>query len=316
MKIDKTRSITHTKYWTINDFGAKKKPLSILKFFQILINKFILNKLGLEVRRKQINYRLEQKSYSKDANILQFRDERIANFLFEFGITYKISFEKEMLLKNIALYDQIFREDKISDLNGGMGYNKGLFIFILMSHLQPNTVIESGVWRGFTTYLIDKAIPKNAKIYCFDINLNKVEFKSNKASYFEQDLSQIDDVDYTKVDFAFFDDHVSIYDRLKLCVLNKINVVVVDDDVSLTQVHSDGWPPIPTASMLYDYDLIPKRFNWITHGKSASADISDLDVSDICDFYRYIPFPKLGDFTGYEDSSFTSLLINTNNLIS
>lgn len=317
MKTDKTRSITHTKYWSINDFGpSKRNSLSVLKFFQNLINKFILNKLGLEVRRIQTGHRLEQRSYTKDVNILQIRDERIADFLIKFGESFEIYFEKEMLAKNLALYDQIFREDIISDLNGGMGYNNGLFLFIIMSHLQPNTVIESGVWRGFTTYLIDKAIPKNGKIFCFDINLDRVEFKSNKASYFEQDLSQISDIDYTNVDFAFFDDHVSIYDRLKLCVLNKINFVVVDDDVSLTQVHSDGWPPIPTASMLFEYDLRPNRFDWISNGKSASADISDLDVSDICKFYRYVPFPKLGDFTGYKDSSFTSLLIKKSGLVS
>lgn len=310
MKIDKTRSITHTKYWARSGIRTSKSKVPIVKFFQNFINKFILGKLGLEIRRIQTSHRLEQKSFTKDPNILKIRDERIANYLIEFGTNYEIHFEKDLLLKNFTLFEQIFREDKISDLNGGMGYNNGLFLFILISHLQPNAVIESGVWRGFTTYLIDKAIPKNGKIYCFDINMDRVEFESNKASYFEQDLSQIDDVDYAKVDFAFFDDHVSIYDRLKLCVSNKIKFVVVDDDVSLTQVHSDGWPPIPTASMLYEYDLLPKKFSWITNGEFASSDISDLDVSDICNFYRYVPFPKLGDFTGYKDFSFTSLLIS------
>jgi hypothetical protein len=85
--------------------------------------------------------------------------------------------------------------------------------------------------------------------------------------------------------------------------------VVVDDDVSLNQVHSDGWPPIPTASMLFNYDKIPKKFDWISNGISANADISGLKVDDICEFYSYIPFPKLDEYTGYNDSSFTSLLL-------
>ncbi|MDC0370951.1 hypothetical protein OAM86_03905, partial [Porticoccaceae bacterium] len=106
-----------------------------------------------------------------------------------------------------------------------------------------------------------EAISKDSKIYCFDINLTRTEFKSEKATYYERDLSLVDDINFGSVNFAFFDDHVSIYDRLQLCLQNKIEIVVVDDDVSLTQVHSDGWPPIPTASMVFNYDKIPKKFD-------------------------------------------------------
>lgn len=312
MKINKSKFITYTKYWTINLDKRKKTQSSFLILIQKLINKFILNILGLELRSNSVSQRLEQISYTKDTNILKLRDNKIAKFLLEFGVIHNINFNEYKLRKNLIKFDQIFREEKITDLNGGMGYNNGLFLFILLSHFQPKNVIESGVWRGFTTYLIDKAIPKTGKIFCFDINLNKVEFKSKKASYFENDLSFIDSINYSKVDFAFFDDHVSIYDRLKFCVHNKIKTVVVDDDVNINQVHGDGWPPIPTASMVYDYDQIPKKFSWITNGLYASANIADLEVGDIQEFYRYIPFPKLGELTGYIDTSFTSLLISKN----
>ena len=58
--------------------------------------------------------------------------------------------------------------------------------------------------------------------------------------------------------FCIFYDHVSIYDRLKFCLKNEIEIVVVDDDLSVSQVHSDPWPPIPTASMIYNYEKNPK----------------------------------------------------------
>ena len=315
MKTDKNNGITHTKYWSFINFDKKRYStnfsLRVIKFLKNLINKGFLNKFGFEIKRKEMSFRPEQRSYTDNSQILSLRNDQIANFLIRFGSNHSIGFEKQELLKNIQLYDSIFKNEKISNLNGGMGFNNGLFLFILFSHFQPKVVIESGVWRGFTTYLIDKAISKDSKIYCFDINLTRTEFKSEKATYYERDLSLVDDVDFGNVNFAFFDDHVSIYDRLQLCFQNKIEIVVVDDDVSLTQVHSDGWPPIPTASMLFNYDKIPKKFDWISNGISASADISGLKVDDICEFYRYIPFPKLDEYTGYKDSSFTSLLLKS-----
>ena len=61
--------------------------------------------------------------------------------------------------------------------------------------------------------------------------------------------------------------------------------------------------------MIYNYDKIPKKFEWINNGLQASADISNLTVNEICEYYRYIPFPQLTKYTGYVDTSFTSLLL-------
>ena len=221
MKTDKDNSITHTKYWSHHNSErgglAPNVSSRIINFLKNLINKRFLNLFGFAIKRKQSSFRLEQRSYTNNTQILLLRNDQIANFLIKFGTRYGIKFEKEELLKNIKIYDLIFKNEKISDLNGGMGFNNGLFLFILFSHFQPKKVIESGVWRGFTTYLIDKAISKDSKIYCFDINLSRVEFNSEKATYYERDLSLVDDADFGSVNFAFFDDHVSIYDRLQFC---------------------------------------------------------------------------------------------------
>ena len=190
-----------------------------------------------------------------------------------------------------------------------MGYNNGLILFILFSHFQPKVTIESRVWRGFTTYLIDKALPDDSKIYCFDIDLQKNEFHSKKATYIEKDITLFDELNLTTVDFAFFDDHVSIYDRLTLCFKNKIQIIIVDDDVSFTQVHTDGVPAVPTASMIFNYDKIPKKFSWVSKDKPFNLDISNLDIKNICDYYKYIPFPSLKEYTGFDNSSFTSLIL-------
>jgi len=311
MKFDKHNSRTYTKYW---NYKNKESPLDnlfdkIKNFLKYIINTLFLNNFNFTIVRKNSIYRREQKSYSKNLELLSLRNEQIKEFLIEFGLGFGIEFDKVELVKNIERYEEIFRTVKIKDLNGGMGFNNGLFFYVLISHFKPKVVLESGLWKGFSTFLIDDAISKESKIFCFDINLDKREFLSKKAHYFETDLSITTEVEFNSVDFAFFDDHVSIYDRLKFCLKNKIDIAVVDDDVSLTQVHSDGWPPIPTASMIFNYDKIPKSFDWINNGIPAHADITGLKVDDICEYYKYIPFPQLTAYTGYKDTSYTSLLL-------
>ena len=311
MKPDKLNAVTHTHYWGYENkkYFSKSYLNKIRYFLKYVINKLFLNNLGYQIVQKFSNYRKEQRSYLKNSEILSLRNIQISDYLFQFGLGFGIEFKKTKLLNSIERYEEIFRNSKIRDLNGGFGFNNGLFFYVLISHFQPKKILESGVWRGYSTFLIDEATPIESKILSFDINLDKREFISKKASYFESDLSLVSDVNFSKVDFALFDDHVSIYDRLKFCLKNEIEIVVVDDDLSVSQVHSDPWPPIPTASMIYNYEKIPKKFNWICNGMLANADIGGIAVNDIREHYKYIPFPQLAEFTGYQDSSFTSFLL-------
>ena len=311
MKPDKFNSVTHTHYWSYknNKFFSENYLSKIKSFLKYVINTLFLKNLGYQIVQKFSNYRKEQRSYLKNLEILSSRNKQISDHLFKFGLSIGVEFEKTKLFNCIDRYEKIFRNSKIRDLNGGLGFNNGLFFYVLICHFQPKKILESGVWRGYSTFLIDEATSIDSKIFCFDINLGKREFISKKASYFESDVSQVSEVNFSKIDFAFFDDHVSIYDRLKFCLKNEIEIVVVDDDLSVSQVHSDPWPPIPTASMIYNYEKIPKKFNWICNGMLANADIDGLLVDDICKNYKYIPFPQLAEFTGYQDTSFTSFLL-------
>ena len=192
-----------------------------------------------------------------------------------------------------------------------MGYNNGMMLFCVSRFYSPKIVIESGVWRGFTTYLLDSAIPSDSLIYAFDINLSLIEFQLTKATYYEKDIStQNLDLKGYKV-LTFFDDHVSHYDRLRYCIKNQIDMVVFDDDVSVTTVHSDGWPPIPTANMVINYEHIPHKFKWVSNGRIGEADISMISKST-CELirheYNYQIMPDLFELTGYRNSSVTSFM--------
>ena len=61
--------------------------------------------------------------------------------------------------------------------------------------------------------------------------------------------------------------------------------------------------------MIYDFENIPQNFEWVTNDIDASADISSIDVKPIIEKYTRVTFPSLSVYTGYRDTSFTSLIV-------
>tara|TARA_X000000368_G_C23033750_1_gene713683 strand:- start:721 stop:1656 length:936 start_codon:yes stop_codon:yes gene_type:complete len=309
MKIKKYKDqfITSTNYWSFVNISTQKD--STRRKIKYFLNKYLAKIFKLKIISSNSDVRPEQRSYTKDSSIIKKRNSKISDLVVNHFSKFNIYLDGSEVLVSINEYDVFFRNSEISDLNGGMGYNNGLILYILCKYIKPLKIIESGVWRGYTTFLLDKASPINAEILCYDINLRLVEFKSKKASYYEADISEHIIKDHEDFDLAFFDDHVSHYDRLNFCLENNIKYIILDDDVSAYQTHSDGWPPIPTAAMIYDFENIPQNFEWVTNDIDASADISSIDVKPIIEKYTRVTFPSLSVYTGYRDTSFTSLIV-------
>ena len=312
MKIKKFKNefITTTDYWGYSNESLE--TFSFKKLLKKIINGKILSFLNLKLVSSKNELRPEQKSFLVTEKVIKNRNKLIADTLVGYLSKFNINLNKQELQNDISYYDILFSDSDISNLNGGMGYNNGLITYIVCKYIQPKTIIESGVWRGYTTYLLENASPKNTKMSCYDINLETIEYYSKNAEYFEMDISENNIKDHNNYDLAFFDDHVSHYDRLHFCNNNNIKFVILDDDVSIYQVHSDGWPPIPSASMVFDYHNVCKDFEWKINGIDAKADIHNLNVEPIIDNYKYIPYPDISMYTGYKDTSYTSLLILIN----
>ena len=305
----KDKSVTITKYWWFKDGMPKSKVDGLKSITKKLINNLFLNKVGFKLIKNTSAFRPEQRYYISDEKVLRIRNSKISNYLCEYFKSFGVVIGIDFCQSQIIHYERIFRDAKISDLNGGMGFNNGLILFILTALLDPKKIIESGIWCGYTTLLLDKASCDDSEIHCYDINLDRNEYKSRKAYYFNCDISESVDISYVDFDLALFDDHVAHFDRILFCLRNNVKAIILDDDVAVEQVHSDGWPPIPTASMVYNYSEIPHEFSWVGNGLIGEADIKGLAVDDIVSGYRYIPFPNLSHLTGYENVSFTSLLI-------
>lgn len=303
MIIDKKQFKTSSNYW-----GFVNKKDFVNKSFFNFINRLLLFFLKIKIIRKPSNLRPEQESYLSN-NLIKLRNKELAIHLLNFFKSANFKTNRSQILKHIKEFEKTFKIQPISNLNKGMGYNNSLITFIIIKLISPKNIIESGVLRGYSTYLIEKSINKKAKIYAYDINFSLREYKSKKAIYFESDVTHDDSINNRNFDLAIFDDHVSHLDRILFSKENNIKYIILDDDVSVFTLHSDGWPPIPTANMIYNYGKIPKTFDWTYKNNLAKARIKNLNKINLRKDYKYLQYPNLFNYTGYKNTSETSILI-------
>ena len=184
----------------------------------------------------------------------------------------------------------------------------------ILKIINPELVIESGVMKGFTTYLIDAATDDDCKILCYDINFDNKNFHSQKATYINSDISNNIPFTQNKKVVALWDDHTSQLDRLKFSQKHKIEYNFFDDDLSLLNIHSDGWPPVPTISMLQDIknkNIQSDEITWVSRNRKGTAylkNFRDTNCLDKIKFHKV--FPQLFEITGYRNHSQCSLVIN------
>ena len=167
-------------------------------------------------------------------------------------LSLKIKCSTKKLIKIIKEHDKIYYKlNPIENNSGGIGYNNSLYLYVFLKNIKINLMIESGVWQGFTSYIIDNA-KKGIKNIKFDINFDKLIYKSNQAEYNEFDIKEYNFKNkkkYLKNSVAFFDDHYSQLDRFLLSDNLEIPFTF-DDDLTYEAIHSDGWPALPTISMI------------------------------------------------------------------
>jgi hypothetical protein len=131
------------------------------------------------------------------------------------------------MLKEFAA---LYTKRPIQDNYGGMS-SAHLFLFwFILKRLKPRFVIESGVWKGQGTWLIEQACP-DARIFCIDINWSHLEYRSTRAEFLSTDISSHDWSRLPKDEtLVFFDDHIDAIKRCRMCLEHGFRHVIFEDN--------------------------------------------------------------------------------------
>ena len=120
---------------------------------------------------------------------------------------------EEFHLSTLPQFLRLYDLRPLRDNKGGMQLNHSYACFCILKLLKPSVIIESGVWKGASTWLLQSVLP-NAKLYCLDPVLSNIQYKSPTAEYRSTDFL---DCDWTNIDamstLCIFDDHQSALHR-------------------------------------------------------------------------------------------------------
>lgn len=188
----------------------------------------------------------------------------------------------------------LYPERPVKDNEGGSGFNDSLWIFVVARCLQPRLIVESGVFKGHTTWILRQARPE-AEIHCFDIDLtDRLIYRDQNAVLHECDWME---VPFPKVDgqtsLAFFDDHINQARRVREAYERGFRHLLFDDNFPVYNLYATGHPPVPTLDMILDHELRPgTEVCWTRKGKDYTYTYREVDVGparDLIESCRVLP---------------------------
>jgi hypothetical protein len=212
----------------------------------------------------------------------------------------------EELEEAVVSFYSLARNCPIRQSTGGNGFNAGLELFVTARLLRPPLIIESGVYHGFTTWVLRRA-DLQAKILSFDIDLSRMRRPEEGVEYIEADISTFDFRTMpTENTLCFFDDHVSQVLRIEQAHSWGFTNLIFDDNLPVHALHGDGLPPFPTVDMIFNDDFTEgELIEWKTE-THFQYKVSKVDLASLRDKIIFAKrFPDLSWETGYRGSNLT-----------
>jgi hypothetical protein len=141
------------------------------------------------------------------------------------------------LKKYFSEFKELYENRPIQDNTGGMKSAHLFAFYCALKELQPNLVVESGVWKGQGTWFIRKALP-DADIMSFDVDFSPLEYKDGEVQYLKRDINTVNWKEFFEdypdktpdKTLLFLDDHQDFSDRLYFLDDAPFKHVVVEDN--------------------------------------------------------------------------------------
>ena len=183
---------------------------------------------------------------------------------------------------------RIYEDRKVADNAGGAGEYPSAWIYLIARLFDPNLIIESGVWKGHTSWLFRMACP-HAEIHSFDISLGQLVCKLDDISYYAKDWMSDDVVTNLAIDdhsLAYFDDHINQCLRVKQAYDMGFKYILFDDNAPVVNdKYNVGMPACPTLQLLYSDHKYGDR---ITYERKGVSYVYEYQEKDVYDAKKYI----------------------------
>ncbi len=137
--------------------------------------------------------------------------------------------DKNEMYEEMKIFTNLYKNRPIKKNIHGMRFQHMFATYFILKKINPSFVIESGVLKGQSTWLIENALP-NSEILSIDIDLSQREYVSKKAKYSNIDFKNQDFSKIPKDTLVFLDDHVNHYERLLQAKFFNIKNIILEDN--------------------------------------------------------------------------------------
>ena len=162
---------------------------------------------------------------------------------------------REEMVEHLDEFINLYSQRPVKSNEGGMKTPHMFATWFMVKKLNPDLIVESGVWKGQGTWLLEQACP-DARIVSIDLNLGYREYISEKVEYSDNDFSEQDWTGVTDRSLAFIDDHQNAYKRLQQCKWFGFKNIIFEDNYPASQgdcyslkkaFANAGFEPYPNA---------------------------------------------------------------------
>jgi putative glycosyltransferase (TIGR04372 family) len=189
----------------------------------------------------------------------------------------------KQVVSQISKFREIYLNAPITMNNGGVHFSTGLFLYLIACRRDPTVIVESGVYKGLSTYFLSAACPRSV-LHAFDPDLLKeLAFRCANATYHATDWMNYDiRCEPLGSSLAFFDDHQCHAKRVIEAHGRGFRHLIFDDSWPIEAVIGCGWPPIPSVDMVMNDALeANETVQWMEDGRIWTY-VHDRKMQQLC----------------------------------
>ncbi|HSA33829.1 MAG TPA: hypothetical protein P5077_08895 [bacterium] len=140
----------------------------------------------------------------------------------------------DSIARELCAFADLYEKRPLRDNAGGMRAPHMFAVWFMARKLSPDLIVESGIWKGQSTWLLRNACP-DARIVSIDLNLALREHIEPTVAYSDKDFSEHDWSEVTQKSLVFFDDHQNALKRLQQCKWFGFKHIIFEDNYPTTQ---------------------------------------------------------------------------------